>query len=77
LQESSLSWDHLSERIPATLNVQPKGLNGIEMHDYQMHGLRWMLGLHDLGLNGILADDMGALPLHCGWYRPTQICTQE
>jgi hypothetical protein len=62
LQESSMSWDHLSKRIPAEINFQPEGLSGIELHDYQMHGLRWMLGLHDLGLNGILADDMGVLP---------------
>lgn len=49
--------------IPAELPQQPAGLRGLCLHDYQMHGLRWMLGLHDLGLNGILADDMGAPPL--------------
>lgn len=31
----------------------------MHLHDYQMAGLRWLLGLHDKNLNGILADDMG------------------
>ncbi|KAI8474646.1 MAG: P-loop containing nucleoside triphosphate hydrolase protein [Monoraphidium minutum] len=34
-------------------------LEGGELRDYQMQGLRWMVGLADHGLNGILADEMG------------------
>lgn len=60
LQQSAHSWDTLARRIPAKLDVQPEGLAGVHLHEYQMHGLRWLLGLHDLGLHGILADDMGA-----------------
>lgn len=59
LQESAASWDTLARQIPAQLESQPEGLQGVHLHDYQMHGLRWLLGLHDLGLHGILADDMG------------------
>ena len=33
-------------------------LTGGELRDYQMQGLRWMVGLADAGLNGILADEM-------------------
>ena len=30
-----------------------------EMRDYQLRGVRWMISLHQNGLNGILADQMG------------------
>ncbi|RKP08892.1 SNF2 family N-terminal domain-containing protein [Thamnocephalis sphaerospora] len=30
-----------------------------KLRDYQLEGLRWMVDLHDKGLNGILADEMG------------------
>ena len=59
LQQSASAWDDLARHIPAASNAQPAGLAGVHLHDYQMHGVRWLLGLHDLGLNGILADDMG------------------
>ena len=29
------------------------------LREYQLAGLRWLVALHDHGLNGILADDMG------------------
>lgn len=28
------------------------------MRDYQIHGLNWIISLHDNGINGILADEM-------------------
>jgi SNF2 family DNA or RNA helicase len=31
------------------------------MRDYQIEALNWMIGLHDSGLNGILADEMASL----------------
>lgn len=37
---------------------QPGLLKG-ELHEYQMVGLSWLLGLHQKCLNGILADEMG------------------
>jgi hypothetical protein len=60
VQQSADSWDTLARAIPADLDAQPEGLDGVRLHGYQMRGLRWLLGLHDLGLSGILADDMGA-----------------
>lgn len=29
------------------------------MREYQVQGLNWMIALHQNGLNGILADEMG------------------
>jgi hypothetical protein len=29
------------------------------LHDHQRQALAWMIGLHDLEFNGILADEMG------------------
>jgi hypothetical protein len=33
-------------------------LKGGQLRSYQLEGLRWMVSLHDHGLNGILADEM-------------------
>ncbi|TPX33778.1 hypothetical protein SmJEL517_g03416 [Synchytrium microbalum] len=38
---------------------QPPNIVGGEMKDYQLHGLGFLLWLHDNGLNGILGDEMG------------------
>lgn len=56
--ESSTAWQALAERVPAAIDVQPSMLQAGQLHDYQMHGLRWLVGLHDRSLNGILADEM-------------------
>jgi len=37
---------------------QPKGLK-VELRDYQLFGLSWLLFLHKFRFGGILADDMG------------------
>jgi SNF2 family DNA or RNA helicase len=34
-------------------------LTGLQLRDYQKFGVRWMMSLHDSGLNGVLADEMG------------------
>src|SRR5277367_1220554 len=34
-------------------------VKGGEMRQYQVQGLNWMVSLHQNGLNGILADEMG------------------
>ncbi len=41
--------------------IQPTLMTGGVLKDYQLVGLRWLLSLHKLKLNGILADGM---PLH-------------
>ena len=38
--------------------VQPKEIQ-VEMRDYQLRGLRWLVGMHKCGVNAILADEMG------------------
>ena len=38
--------------------VQPKEIQ-VEMRDYQLRGLRWLVGMHRCGVNAILADEMG------------------
>ena len=42
------------------------------MREYQVQGLNWMIALHQNGLNGILADEMGraysaSSLYHCGF----------
>ena len=32
-----------------------------EMRDYQVAGLNWLISLHENGISGILADEMGVL----------------
>lgn len=41
------------------LTSQPNLLKGGKLKDYQMVGLNWLISLHELGINGILADQMG------------------
>ena len=41
------------------LTSQPSILKGGSLKDYQMVGLNWLISLHELGINGILADQMG------------------
>ena len=55
----SRPWDSLAEAIPADISEQPRLLIAGQLRTYQMQGLRWLKGLWDHGLNGILADDMG------------------
>jgi ATP-dependent DNA helicase len=38
---------------------QPKLVSGTKLKDYQLEGVAWMAGLHENGISGILADDMG------------------
>lgn len=38
---------------------QPKLVSGTQLKDYQLEGVAWMAGLHENGISGILADDMG------------------
>ena len=38
---------------------QPQLVTGTRLKDYQLEGVAWMAGLHENGISGILADDMG------------------
>jgi len=38
---------------------QPQLITGTKLKDYQLEGVAWMAGLHENGISGILADDMG------------------
>lgn len=38
---------------------QPQLVTGTELRSYQLEGVAWMAGLHENGISGILADDMG------------------
>ena len=40
------------------LQSQPSCIQG-KMRDYQLAALNWLLNQHQLGLNSILADEMG------------------
>lgn len=56
---ASLDWEALAASLHADIAEQPALLTGGGLHEYQMYGLRWLVALHQAGLNGILADDMG------------------
>jgi SNF2 family DNA or RNA helicase len=51
-------WSVLAANLLANIPHQPTMLSGI-LRDYQMYGLKWLVGLFDSGMSGILADDMG------------------
>ena len=56
---SSSVWNALAGALEADVCEQPAMLRGGQLRDYQLKGLRWLVALHDHGLNGILADEMG------------------
>ncbi|KAF6263561.1 SNF2 family N-terminal domain-containing protein [Scenedesmus sp. NREL 46B-D3] len=57
--DSSAAWAKLAAQLPADIQQQPSMVKGGQLREYQMQGLRWLVGLTQRGLNGILADDMG------------------
>ncbi|CAG8609140.1 1549_t:CDS:10, partial [Acaulospora colombiana] len=44
---------------PFVFEQSPAYVKGGQMRQYQVQGLNWMVSLHQNGLNGILADEMG------------------
>lgn len=54
---TSANWTALAEKIPAVLSELPDLTT--ELHPHQVDGLSWLVGLHDISFNGILADEMG------------------
>ena len=49
----------LSEEIFYFLREQPSLLTKGTLKNYQMAGLNWLISLYEMGVNGILADQMG------------------
>ena len=45
------------------LTKQPACIAFGKMRDYQLEGLNWLIKLHEHGINGILADEMGQLKM--------------
>ena len=59
-EDAALMKTATSARRTVYLNSQPKTLaDHCKMRKYQLEGLNWMIKLHDHGINGILADEMG------------------
>lgn len=44
---------------PSLTFILATDVHGGQLRDYQVQGLNWMIALHQNGLNGILADEMG------------------
>jgi hypothetical protein len=59
-EDDELVQAALTSRATIRLLQQPSIVVGGTMRDYQLEGLNWMINLHDNGINGILADEMGA-----------------
>jgi hypothetical protein len=47
------------DKNDARIFRQPQLITGTKLKDYQLEGVAWMAGLHENGISGILADDMG------------------
>ncbi|KAK9820162.1 hypothetical protein WJX72_006943 [[Myrmecia] bisecta] len=58
-KHSNEDWNALAMSFDADVKEQPAMLKAGDLRDYQLKGLRWLVSLHDNGLNGILADEMG------------------
>eukprot|EP01117_Protostelium_nocturnum_P004545 TRINITY_DN1641_c0_g1_i3.p1 TRINITY_DN1641_c0_g1~~TRINITY_DN1641_c0_g1_i3.p1 ORF type:complete len:1025 (-),score=451.02 TRINITY_DN1641_c0_g1_i3:67-3141(-) len=43
----------------SALKNQPESVKNVEMRDYQLNGLNWIVSLYHLQINGILGDEMG------------------
>ncbi|KAG1673281.1 hypothetical protein FOA52_002561 [Chlamydomonas sp. UWO 241] len=51
------SGDAKESEVSATKKMLP--MMNVEMRDYQLKGVKWLISLYNNGLNGILADQMG------------------
>ena len=59
-EDAQLMKSAQSKRRTVRLDTQPSNLSKeCKMHPYQLEGLNWLIKLHDHGINGILADEMG------------------
>ena len=48
-----------SKKTQISFDESPHFVKNGKMRDYQVRGLNWMISLHENGINGILADEMG------------------
>ena len=65
-EDAQLMKTAQSHRRTIRLDKQPGNLaSHCKMHAYQLEGLNWLIKLHDHGINGILADEMGECVLQC------------
>jgi hypothetical protein len=62
LSLSSLQFVSGCRRVTELRIDRSADVKGGEMRQYQIQGLNWMVSLHQNGLNGILADEMGYAP---------------
>lgn len=49
---------HEIENVKMQFDETPEFIR-LEMRDYQLRGLNWLISLYENGINGILADEMG------------------
>ena len=65
-EDAQLMKTAQSHRRTIRLDKQPGNLaSHCKMHAYQLEGLNWLIKLHDHGINGILADEMGKCLVQC------------
>jgi ATP-dependent DNA helicase len=58
--ENGSAADYVETQTPSyKIFEQPRLVSGTKLKDYQLEGVAWMAGLHENGISGILADDMG------------------
>lgn len=63
-EDAQLMKTAQSHRRTIRLDKQPSNLaSHCKMHAYQLEGLNWLIKLHDHGINGILADEMGTFSI--------------
>eukprot|EP00186_Timspurckia_oligopyrenoides_P004169 CAMPEP_0182444864 /NCGR_PEP_ID=MMETSP1172-20130603/3175_1 /TAXON_ID=708627 /ORGANISM="Timspurckia oligopyrenoides, Strain CCMP3278" /LENGTH=725 /DNA_ID=CAMNT_0024640511 /DNA_START=35 /DNA_END=2212 /DNA_ORIENTATION=+ len=60
-QNKQMSSIESGDQLTSNLNgfKQPVEMKGVELRDYQLAGIEWLVSLYENGLNGILADEMG------------------
>ena len=59
LQSSTRMYYTITHSITEEIKEQPRGVEGGQLKQYQLHGLQWLVSLYNNNLHGILADEMG------------------
>lgn len=59
LRIASKTYYQVTHTIQEDVKVQPKGIEGGLLKNYQLAGLQWLVSLYNNNLHGILADEMG------------------
>ncbi|KAK9470148.1 SNF2 family N-terminal domain-containing protein [Dipodascopsis tothii] len=58
-EDAELLQDETDDGTEATVFTESPSFIQGQMRDYQIHGLNWLISLHENGISGILADEMG------------------